>query len=334
MSTITEVAKEARVATSTVSLVYNSPDRVKAATRKKVEEASIRLGYRPKSVRQAPKMHLAVAYSRAMTVKGSMVEYCRQWIAGIRESLDAQGVDMSVLPVEGNAADDPMFLRSMDEGDFAGLLSLGIYSKHGHVEAAVARNVPAVCVNRVSKTAQFSTVMVDYRQSGALAARRLASAGHRKVGLGFSSARPEVAVLCDSYKDAIVAAGGLEPLALPFVEGFDDLAGFRRMAKFVLDEGITGCFLGDPSALRLSEALAAEGVDVPDRVSLIGLDALQFRTPSGKRLTSIGYNAKVLGQTCAQLLQTIVASRGEIRHMTSTIGVRLVEGETIGPAVS
>jgi len=333
MSSIVDVAREAKVALSTVSLVYSSPSRVSESTRRKVEEASLRLGYRPRNARQSPRVHLAVVYSKAMaghSGHGSMFEYCRQWIAGVRNLLDAQGTDISVCPVEDNIADDPMFQRSLDERDFTGLLTLGIHEEHGHVEAAVARGVPTVCVNRLSPTGDFSTVTVDYRGMGVLASRRLLSAGHRVIAHGFAqNARPLVENLRKGIIDEVLAAGLPRPLELPGVEGYDDLEGFRRMARFVRDAGVTACIMGDPSASRMSEALAAEGMDVPKDVSLVGIDALNYRTPLGKRITSIGYNAKVMGETCTQILQQLIASHGEIRQMTATINVRLVEGETV-----
>src|SRR5690348_2020747 len=99
MASILDVAREANVAASTVSLVLNHESRVSPETRERVKEVIAQLGYRPRGrqrVEAAPPakqdkkkvaLRVAFVYTLESMHDASMSVYCREIIKGIQEAL-------------------------------------------------------------------------------------------------------------------------------------------------------------------------------------------------------------------------------------------------------
>src|SRR5262245_10962372 len=93
MGSITDVARAAKVATSTVSLVLNHRHRVSPETCQRVEEVMGRLGYRPRSWRKSAAkstQHLAILYTLYTfdpTTDCGMSGYCREVIEGVKSKM-------------------------------------------------------------------------------------------------------------------------------------------------------------------------------------------------------------------------------------------------------
>src|SRR5699024_3249023 len=110
MASILDVARKAGVAPSTVSLVINGKSRVKDSTREHVQEVIKQMNWQPRSAAADKKpYHIGILYGRYMMLSGELVDYCRKWIAGIRESFDDQGAHLTVNVGAEHIDQDLMF---------------------------------------------------------------------------------------------------------------------------------------------------------------------------------------------------------------------------------
>lgn len=332
-SSILDVARKANVAPSTVSLVVNRHPRVSAETRKRVESVIKQMGYKPRSARRK-KRHVAVLYTRNMLVSGELIEYCREWIAGIREGLGEDGADVSVFTGQSHVHDDPMFTTNLDNADFDGLIMMGVNPKDGYLDTALQHDAPIVVMERKPKQAEFSAVHLDYHTAGQIAADHLLELGHTRIGLCIPDTEDFPAAALRAGFQSKLRENNLEiaPVAPASTIAYDDLAGFTTFAQQVVDSGITAIFCGEHMAYRLANALHAMHVSVPEQISILGIDDLGMETDAGSKLSSVGYDKQMMGRLAGQLLQTLIAAEGSVTHMTASIPPQLAPGQTTGPA--
>jgi DNA-binding LacI/PurR family transcriptional regulator len=329
MPSIIHVAREAKVAISTVSLTLNSPQRVSAGTRRKVERAIRQVGYRPRETKR--KYHIGVLYSPGLMIHGVLVDYCRQWITAVRETFEHQGADVSLFQIQPHIDQDPLFARNLESGDFDALVTMGVYERHGYLDAIVKQGTAIVAINHSMAGKGIGCVSADHPEAGRAAAAHLAELGHRRLALGFpASGRQAVLDVRRGFLEETRRRGLEEPVDLEFGFDFDDLAMYQRQARRLMEAGATGCFCGSPSAMRIGDALGALGVDVPRQMSLLGLDNLGLQT-CGRRLTTLESDAKVIGRLAGQMVQQMLDGQGEVVRMSATVAVKLIAGQTVEP---
>jgi LacI family transcriptional regulator len=330
MYSITHVAREADVAVSTVSLAMNRPDRVSKATRRKIQEAIIRLGYRPRQAKR--KCHVAAVYSRGLFIHDVLVEYCQQWIAGIKDAFAQQGAMMSIFQVERSIGEDPVFQKNLREKEFDGMLAMGLREDRGYVETALELGIPVVSLDRRPIHTEFSSVAMDHYGAGRLVAEHLIECGHRRIAIDFLDPnRRMTREIRGGFLDVMRRHNLLEPLDLVMPELLADKAAFVREAQRMLDAGVTACFCGTSAAAALGDELIRRGMRIPEQMSLVGLENLGFEISTGQQITCVDYNARAVGLMGGQLLQQLLNMRGELKHLEATVPARLVHGQTVAP---
>jgi LacI family transcriptional regulator len=337
MSTILDVAREARVAASTVSRVVNGSARISARTQQRVHEAIRRVGYQPHAAgrgrRRQRAWHLAVLYTPQMVVNGAVAHVCRDSIAGVRqEVLDADG-HLEILAGAQHVDRDIMYRHCMDSGEIHGLIFIGAYRDSGYLEDLKARRLPVVMVADRVATPGVSCVYADMYGAGRLAMERLIALGHRRIALGHLP--PSVSWVADQRRRGaldLLREHGLEPVVDRLADkSFDDIDYFDDGARLIRDAGATALFCGDFAAVRYIEALDRLGLSVPRDVSVIGCDHSELRPATGQALSTIAFDRPLMGRLAASTLMKLINQRDEIHHMEISVPVRLLEQETTAP---
>lgn len=334
MSTILDVAREARVAASTVSRVVNGTARISVQTQQRVHEAIRRVGYLPhgggKRRRQQRAWHLAVLYTPHMVVNGALTEVCRDWISGVRqEVLDANG-HLEILAGATHVDLDTMYRHCMDSGEIHGLIFIGASRDSGYLQDLQARRLPVVMVSDRVANGRASSVYADMYGAGRLAVEHLLGLGHRRIALGHLP--PGVFWGSDQRRRGALdtlAEHGLQPVLDRLADKtFDDIDYFDEGARALRDSGATALFCGDFAAIRYIEALDRLGLRVPQDLSVIGCNHANLRPVTGQVLTTIEYDRPLMGRLAASTLMKLVTSRDEIQHMEISVPVRLLEQQT------
>lgn len=332
--TISDVAREAGVAQSTVSLVLNRRGRVSDATRERVRQVMHELGYVPRPNVARPNRHVAVVYSREMVFCSELVHYCREWIGGIRETLGENGAtDISLFCGQEHVSKDPMFEAMLSEGGLDGVLLMGVFPYDGYLDRVQASGLPVVVFNQVPTATEFSSVSVDYGGAVVQVIEHLAELGHRRICCIFNRRSPVWQLVNGQINDAI-RAHDMERVEIPIPSpnrGFEDLPLFEDLARQVRDTEITAVFSGDPLAYRLGHALESIGVPVPERVSLVGFDNFGFRIQNRKRLSSVDYDTVEMGRLAGRVLGDLWQRKEDICNVVIRVPSKFFWGETTGP---
>ncbi len=332
MASIVDVANAANVAPSTVSLVMNHRERVAPDTRKRVEEAMQRLGYRGRK-RRAQKnetsrsLRLAFIYSPKTMYDGAVSVYIRELVKGVQSAIDQSSSTLSLIRAAKHVDADVLFSQQVESHEFDAALLLGPEPDDGYLQRLQELGLPLVVFNHWSPHSQFSSVMVDYYNAACLGVTRLLEAGHRDVAIVLENRaagwpKDQVA---EGARDTLAAAG-LKPAAdLPAMPRDD--AQLAKAVQQVVDSKASALMVGDRFAEAWLEALENVGVSVPDDLSLLGFDGLGLASRKGVQLTSVGYDRQLMGALAVELLQKALSNPEGVKCLTATVAAAILEGD-------
>lgn len=338
MSSISDVAREANVAASTVSRVINGSARISAKTQQRVHEAVRRLGYMPHGGdnrrKQQRAWHLGVVYSPWMVVNGAVVGVCRDWIIGIKQTVIEAGGHLEIIAGSPRVELDTMYRHSLDNQELHGVILIGAQRSSGYIEDTTSRNIPVVVISDRSARGNVSSVYADMYNAGRLAIDHLVSLGHRRIALGnlptgllWSTDQRRLGAL-EALQDH-----GLSPALDKQADAkFDDLAYFEESAREVIASKATALFCSDFAAIRYIETLDRLGVSVPRDFSVVGCDNNALIPTTGQSLTTIDYDKIAMGRLAASNLMRLIRKQGEIQHIETSVPTKLLVQQSTGPA--
>lgn len=178
---IIDVAKEAGVSVSTVSLVLRQKGKISEATITKVQAAIQQLGY----VHNVAAANLRASTSNliGLILCDFSDSYAIKVMASIVMSLEKQGFMVFLGQPQDNRDGLERCLLSFHQQGVAGVIYLTSDTRHGALPAPLRQcALPLVVVSQTLIDEACNLVMRDNRQAAALATRYLLERGHRNIG--------------------------------------------------------------------------------------------------------------------------------------------------------
>lgn len=284
MSTIIDVAKMAGVSISTVSLAFNSPERVSELTRKNIFSAAKNLNYIP--LKESRKAVIKKYKSESIVVICPKLvgSYFFEILRGISETINMNKKEM-VLYIGDDAIEHHLLEIIRNHTCQGVILVYGPDIEERYLQAALEEDFPLVacCFNKVYKG--IGSISVNNEEIGVRVAEHFIKQKFQKIGV-------VGAPLCDSYqrKDAFIRTMEKAGISVPeewmlSCELAEDAA-YRSMDKFLRGnrEYPEAFFcLNDDSAIGAIDAIQSHGLKVPEDISIVGCDDLsrsRYYTPS------------------------------------------------------
>lgn len=305
MPNIHDVAEAAGVSAGTVSNVLNRPSYVGRETRERVLQAIEELGFYPahrkRQFRPGRVKTLGVAIANlgnpffvdvalgaeeAATKHKSGVVFCNSAYDAVRES---QNLDMLVQQrVQG------IIIAPVDEDS-------------PRLEALTDRGVPMVFVDRVAQDRDYWSVSVDDFRGGQLGCQHLLELGHRNIAfIGHPEKSPKVLRRLEGARDAASKAPTGVSLEVISVKSWTIEAGQKagqaiaRRQRSARPSAVLCA--NDMIALGVMQQVVRAGLRVPDDLSIVGYDDLEWAAAATIPLTTVRQPRRLLGRTAVQLL--------------------------------
>jgi len=300
--TILDVAREAGVSKSTVSLVLQGSRAIRSETRERVQRVIDRLGY--VYHRGAANLRRQKSDVVGMVINDLTNPFFAELAVGIEHGLHRAGI----VPFLANTSENPIrqieVLRLMHEHGAVGfILCPAVGTDHEFMAEIVAWQLPIVTVMRRIPGSRLISVMPDNRRGAFRAVQHLARLGHRRIA--FLGGRVGMTVQeerCAGYCAALEAEG-LEVDPSLIVESMPDRAGGRDTLTTVLTTSkpptAALCF-NDLVAFGVLDSLAERGLAAGDDFAIVGFDDVKGAALAA--LTSVRVDSQALGEKAAQLL--------------------------------
>ena len=301
MATIRQVANRAGVSIGTVSKVLNGLDeKVAPATKDRVWASIRELRYRPPAFE--PNQEAALAQNLGVIVPDLTERplirngYVHLLLDGILEASALRGWSVTVFADQmwddvGNA------VRRKYDGRCDGLVLMAPQPDRDIVRSVHQRGTPVVQIGTTAWLDDVSSIDLDNVEAGRMVARHFLGLGHRR--LGFLTGRREQVSSMERFAGFREAGGeGVVRLLQERDEPFASLV--RRILSLGRERPTAIMGWHDGIVAPLAAALAAEGLRVPEDVSLAGVDASEGY-PSDFQLTSIANPLSLLARRGAAM---------------------------------
>ena len=280
---VRDVAALAQVSRQTVSRVINQNPDVADATRERVLWAMKRLDYRMNNAARA----LGTRRSRTIGVLATdVLQYGpTRSLSAIEKSARAAGYWVSTAFAD--SGDRQSVLAALDHLRAQSVDALVVFAPHALTIETVQTpdlDIPAVLL--LTAGDRIGGPIIDQIAGARLATSALADAGHTQIAhLSGPDDWLEANARRDGYL-AELAARGL-PSGTVLVGDWSPRSGYNA-ADAVRESGATAVFAAnDQMALGLINGLRAQGIAVPEQISVVGFDDIPEAEYSWPRLTTV-----------------------------------------------
>ncbi|MEH7239203.1 catabolite control protein A [Bacillus sp. JJ1562] len=306
--TIYDVAREANVSMATVSRVVNGNPNVKPTTRKKVQEAIDRLGYRPNAVARG----LA---SKKTTTVGVIIPdisniFYSELARGIEDIATMYKYNIILSNSDQNKDKELHLLNTMLGKQVDGIVFMSGNITEEHVEEFDKSPVPIVLAASVENTNSVPAVTIDVEQASYDAVTELTKRGHKKIAFisGLLTEPINAEKKLAGYKRAIEDAG-LSYNEEYVIEGdytYDSgIEGFEKIHEIA--DKPTAVFVGtDEMALGVIHSAQDLGYSIPDDIEVIGFDNTRLALMVRPQLTSVVQPMYDIGAVAMRLLTKLM----------------------------
>ncbi|MHA6747753.1 LacI family DNA-binding transcriptional regulator [Actinotignum timonense] len=300
---IRDVAQLAGVSLGTASNVLNHPERVSAATRKKVEAAIDELGFIPSE-----------AGRRLRRVDSKLVgvivfDVANPFFSEAASAIEAYLAQFSCFPIIGSTGGDPTreadLLRLLLGQEVRGIILTPSSGAAESLKLLSSRRIPVVLFDHPALENGMSAVSVDDTRGAEIAIEHLHSLGHRHIGFINGSARVRQAQARRVGVERSARASHNE-LTLTEVHAarFDAASGEKAMHELLTSHPeITGVFCANDSlAIGAMRAARQRNLGIPQDISIVGFDDIDVARELITPLTTVRQPMTELGTTAARLL--------------------------------
>ena len=323
--TIRDVAAEAGVSKSLVSLVYSSPESVSDQRKQKVLKAAEKLGYAPNFL--------------ARSLAADSGTFIAILVADLHNPLFAEIADLIRLSLEEvgrhyfitsatikNESGDPFLdkqtLKSIVDLRPEKLLVIGSIPKIEILEN-LPKDLPIIIASGVpTGISRAVTVRTDELLGMKMVVDHLLNLGHSEI-VHIAGVSPVVAKdRALGYQNAMRDSGLAESVKVIQARSDDEIGGYEIAKKIIQENQATAivCF-NDLQAVGAQAAL----IESNSKISLVGFDNTYLSGLSQINLTSVDPGNKEIAKKCAELL---IADDQQLAKTYFAIPKLIVRGST------
>lgn len=337
-----DVAKAAGVSRTTVSFVLNGVRNgnvvISDETRKRVWDTIEKLGYVPDASARA--LRSGNTKTLGLIIPDIRNPHFWETAEGVEQEARDAGYHLLVsnIALEYKFANE--IFTDLLHGRTDGLILMGSFTfaseeATAYLSRYFKRKLPIVEIcDHYSVSYLVDRVSSDYYAATKEAMAYLLEMNHRRIGLLYGVAAPELAIdRLQAYKECLTSAGlSVEELLIaecgPTIE--DGYQGARRL--LALSERPTVIIaINDLLAIGARRAIEDSGLSIPADISLLGFDDIHIARYLVPRLTTVSKDISSLGRAAVKLLLARIREP-DCANRTERRPARLIIRESTGPA--
>jgi LacI family transcriptional regulator len=335
---IRDVAARAGVSVATVSNVLNRPDIVARPTRDRVNASIRELGF----VRNESARQLRAGRSRTigLVVLDVANPFFTDLARGVEDEANKAGLSVILCNSDDQERKEKRYLELLEEHRVQGVLITPVVGAGTQLGRLQRRGTPVVLVDSRSPTRGQCSVAVDDVLGGDLAVSHLLAGGHQHIA--FVAGPQTIRQVADRHEGALQAlqragrgAGDLRMIdvgALNVAAG--QKAGAEIAARPAADRPSAVFCTNDLIALGVLQEMTRHRIRVPEDISIVGYDDIDFAAAAAVPLTSVRQPRQQLGRTAARMLLEEAAADETHQHQQVIFEPELIVRQTtraVGP---
>jgi LacI family repressor for deo operon, udp, cdd, tsx, nupC, and nupG len=293
------------------------PERVSEATRKKVLATAEEIGYTRNSL--AASLRTSRSGNIVVIIPDVADSHNFKIVKAIEKVAHSRGYSVLLGDTQGSEKREREFAAMTRSRQADGIILMSHRIPFDLPDDGDASGDLPPLVNGCEFTGYdgFPRVGIDDRQAAVDATQHLIDLGHREIAvitgdMHSNSSRERV----EGYRQAMAGAG-LEPNERLIVYGEYSAECGESAAEALLKQrdrpSAVFCF-SDEIALGCMYALRQHGFEIPDDMSVIGIDNIPFARYLTPSLTTVAQPTDEIGRTCATLLFDLIDGKKPDRY--------------------
>ncbi|MEG0771945.1 LacI family DNA-binding transcriptional regulator [Clostridium sp.] len=318
---IKDIAKIAGVGVTTVSRVLNNHSDVKDETRQKILQIMNEYNYIPNN--SARNLKRNTSNNIGVLVKGIHNPFFSKMIKSIEEEIDREGYSMILHYNENNTNDIDAAVELIKEKKLKGLICLGGDFENLDQQELVNLKTPIVLASTYviekANKALFSSVIIENEEAAFKAVNYIVNLGHKKIGiittgeedrtigkLRFQGYKRALNINNIEYNEEFVEIG-----EYTFESGFHAM---NRLLDKQLD--LSAVFVTtDIMAIGASKAILNKGLKIPDDISVVGFDGIDYSLYFHPSLTTVVQPVEEMGKKSIDVLFDLLINKKNNQHI-------------------
>lgn len=318
---IKDIAKLAGVGVSTVSRVINQHTDVKDETRKHVQEIIETYNYIPNN--SARNLKRNESMDVGILIKGMYNPFFARMIQSIEKRLSSAGYSAIIhYNIEGNKDIDAAN-EFILEKKLKGVICLG-----GDFDKLTDQEIQRLGVPFILASTEipenlnrslFSSVIIDNEMAAYRAVKYLSDMGHNKIALittgnedkSVGTIRTQGYLRALSEQNIEKKENYFEVGAYTFETGYEAMCRLLEKAN-----DITAVFaISDVMAIGAAKAMYEKGIKIPDDISLIGFDDIDYAEFFNPPLTTVHQPVEEIAESTADIMIGILDDNLKHQHI-------------------
>ncbi|WP_412777284.1 LacI family DNA-binding transcriptional regulator [Thalassospira lucentensis] len=328
--TIKQIAEQAGVSPSTVSLVLNGKGEISGVTRSRVLEVVSSLNYTPRAPKN--RMHTAKTIKflkiakHGHTVNRDHSHFISDYIDGMSSEATSRGYKLQVLSYENVTAND--IIDVLANSDATAAIILGTELTREDIQKIQDFQLPTVFIDSFYDLIDANFVDMNNGDAVYTVLSHLKDLGFSKIGFVGSETKTRNFAL---RKEAFLK--NMDHLGLRV--NSDHILSIGSTLTSAYDESVkvlskTGSVAeayfcaNDVMAYGFTKALKEKGYRIPQDVSVVGFDNLPMSATLDPSLTTIDVSKRKIGSMAVTVLDELLNADGPLPAVKVQVGAKLV----------
>lgn len=297
MVTINEIAKLAGVSKATVSKALNDRGDISSKTKRKIKKIAKEIGYIPNSIAKSLVMKKTYTIGLILPYLGNPTTMER--IKGIQDTLFKNR--FILVTCFSEKKDREIYIKEMISRKVDGIILTPVMNSIKEVDILLDKKIPFVLMSENIEEGNFDFVGDDDFYGGKIATEHLIKIGHKKIAY--------FGVGGNIYSDNQIKKGYMEKLneygikEKYIIENDNDRNRLKENIIEVVKKGVTGIICwSDLMAINLINILEGIKLKIPDDISVIGYDNIDFLSIFHIPLTTVSQPNYEIGKYAAILI--------------------------------
>ncbi|MCI9441919.1 MAG: LacI family transcriptional regulator [Ruminococcus sp.] len=329
-ATIKDIAKETGLGLATISSYLNGGN-VREKNRQKIEAAIEELHFEVNEVARGLKTNKTKMVGIIIPELNNI--FCAEIITEVEDILRAHGYATMICDCRTDAKREEEAVDFLNKRRVDGLILMPSSSSGKYLRTFMSKSKPVILLDRKFQDLECDSVLVDNSGAAKDAVRRLIQAGHEKIGI---IAGPEDLFTAEErlagYREGLKEAGIKQQESLVIRKSYTIAGGAAGMQALIEQNPDMTAVLASNYELTVGAVIEANelGIRVPEQLSFIGFDNLEFAKACVPKLSIVTQPTKEIGRQVAEnMLQKLEgnAPLDERNHIKLKTG--FVEGRTI-----
>lgn len=333
MTTMADVAREARVSVATVSRVLDGRANVDPVLAKRVHAAAARLDYRPNRVARSLRTRRSAMW--ALIISDARNSFFTDVAVAVEEVADAAGYSVILCNSQEDLEKERRYLQLAAAERMSGAILSPELATATDISALTAVGVHVVTVDRRLERHIVDHVVVDNALGGELAVLHLAQNGFTRIACitGPASATTGSERLL-GYRRGLARAGVASHPDLIRTGDFREGSGYEAMNGLLeLGQRPDAVFVANHlMTVGALQAIDEAGLAVPHDIAIVGFDDTPWAPLMRPSLTTIAQPTYDVGAEAARLLLgRIDGYQGAVREVLLQPTLRVRASSMAGP---